>query len=226
MKKFVFLILVAFNVVSGMAFCDSWAVPGKRQYYSENGLFCVHTNPTKGTDTGGFAQINVNKVGMDQSQRPHWSCSLGFVGSPERCYISNNGKAVVTVDQIDRRKHGGFGDHILAFYNKDGIVKNYSLAEIIGAPPEIDMLKLRMAIPTSVSGIMWDREAIEFLDEIDGAEYFCMWLPIIEKWLSWDTETGKRVEISEKMQSRWIEKARSKVLKFAENKFYPFAYLG
>ena len=226
MKNCVLLIVAFFCITARIVFGDTWAVPGERDYYSENGLYSVHVAPSNPKYQSSKASISVSQIQINKNRRRQWGCSLGYEGSPGRCYITNNGKTVVTIDQINRKKHGGYGDHILAFYNKDSVIKNYNLVEILGLPTEMKSRDLFRKIPATVSSLMWSRESIEFLDIVNDIEYFCMWLPVIEKWLAWKVTTGKPIKVTEEMQSKWVEKARKKVLQYTKDGVNNSVYLG
>lgn len=225
MKKFVlFFVVVAYYCVAFGRFSYS---PMERDYYSENGHYSVHTLPSSREQAGDIAAISVRWSQSKENRYRKWGCSLGYEGMPKRCYVSNGGKTVVAVDQVTLRKTGGYGDYTLAFYNKDGLVKKYSAAELLGFPAGMSVRELEKKMGRFVEdSFPWDEESVEFIDEVEGVEYFCMWLPIIEKWRAWEVATGELIWPSNKMKSNWVEKAREKVLKETKNGANSSVYLG
>jgi len=132
---------------------------------------------------------------------------LGNEGTPMDVFISDDGKYVATVNECSRRVHGGLGDYVVAFYNKEGLVKNYSLEQILHYPDDIDQREFRKLTRRSVSGRSWASMPM-FLDQYNGKLYFCLWLLYGQRWLAWEISNGEEVKIGDKMVERWNEKGR------------------
>lgn len=227
MRAIIISITIFLCTITNIAFADFSYNPKKRGYYSENGQYLVHFVPSRMDGTKYPAIIRVSQVQTKQQKLYQWQCNLGSESSPNRCYITNNGQTVVTIDEWTGRGYGGYGKHALAFYNKDGVIKHYPAVEVLGYRSDIPLAELQKKIgPYTEDGIPWDTEAIEFLDEIDGVEYICMWLPLIEKWKAWEVNTGKSIKPAETMKNKWVEKARSKVLQYTKDGVNNSIYLG
>ena len=111
-----------------------WGLPREKDYFSENEVFVGHVTPADGTKK---AFLEVSKV-KDTERAPLWQCTLGNEGTPEEVFVSNDGNYVATLNEVSRRVPRGRGDYVIAFYNKDRLIKNYSLEQILHYPEKID----------------------------------------------------------------------------------------
>ena len=131
MKKMLVLLLVVITLVT-VTYADSWPWPTEKDYFSENQQFAAHVTPPK------YLQKDeplLEVFEIKNAQRvPVWQCKLGNEKAPVEVYASNDGRYVVTVNEHGR---AGYGDYVVAFYGKDGRIKNYSLEEILNLPEPI-----------------------------------------------------------------------------------------
>jgi hypothetical protein len=202
MRKIILILLVVIPAIKPV-YADTWACPPEGDYFSENKFFVAHVIPaTKETKP----RLEVFEI-KDSEKIPLWHCILGNEGTPMDVFISDDGKYVATVNECSRRVHGGLGDYVVAFYNKKGLVKNYSLEQILHYPDEIDKKEFRKLTRRSVSGRSWAYRPM-FFDENNGKKHFCVWLLYGKRWLAWQATDGKEIKITEKMIQRWNEKAR------------------
>jgi len=131
-----------------------------------------------------------------------WKTDLSNDIAPVDTLIGNNGKCVVTLDEWGGV---GYGDDVVAFYNKDGQIKNYSLETILrenGIHGTDD-------IPHSISSRWWRSNCIELFFEYQTTSYFCIWLEWKNQWLIWETDTGKIIKLNDEFEcalDRHIEK--------------------
>jgi hypothetical protein len=212
--------LILFVVIPGIkaVYADSWACPPETDYFSENTLFIAHVTPaTKETKP----KLEVFEI-KDSERLPLWQCNLGNEGTPMDAFISNDGKYVATVNECSRRVHGGLGDYVIAFYNEKGLIKSYSLEQILHYPDKIDEKEFGRLAQRSVSGRSWAYRPM-FFDEQNGKRYFCVWLLYGKRWLAWQVTDGKEVKITEKMVDRWNDKARLWARKYGIQSIYYFA---
>jgi len=200
MKKILVLLFVV-TVSVKAAYADTWSCPPEKDYFSDNKLFVAHVTAAKEETK---AKLEVFEIDGPE-RKPLWQCTLGNEGGPGDVFISDDGKHVVTVNECNRRVHGGFGDYVVAFYNEKGIIKNYSLEQILRYPEDIDEQEFKKLTRRSVSGRSWGSQPI-LLDEYNGELYFCVWLRYGERWLAWEVNTGNEVRINDKMVERWNEK--------------------
>lgn len=202
MKK---ILVILFVIIPGIKaiYADTWACPPEKDYFSENKLFVAHVIPAKKETKPKLEVFEIK----DSEKTPLWQCILGNEGTPMDVFISDEGKYVATVNECSRRVHGALGDYVVAFYNKEGLVKNYSLEQILHYPDNIDEREFRKLTRRSVSGRSWASMPM-FLDQYNAKLYFCVWLLYGQRWLAWEVSSGEEVKISDKMVKRWNEKGR------------------
>ena len=198
-------IFTAFLTVAGAktVHADTWACPPEKDYFSENRLFVAHVTPA---DKDTKPKLEVFKI-EDSQRMPLWNCTLGNEGGPMDVFISDDGKYVATVDECSTRVHGGLGDYVVAFYNKDRLIKNYSLEQILHYPDQIDIREFMKLARRSVSGRSWAYRPI-FLDQYNDKLYFCVWLFYGQRWLAWQVSTGEKITINDQMVALWNKKGR------------------
>jgi len=202
MKKKIFILLL-FLLWPKPVYADTWALPKEADYFSENKKFVAHVTPaTKETKP----KLELFEIKASE-KLPLWKCTLGNEGAPQMVFVSDNGRNVVTFNEVSGRVHGGMGDYVLAFYNKEGLIKNYSLEQILHYPDKIDKKQFRELISQSVSGRSWSGNLI-FFDSFDNKLFFCVWLIYGQRWLAWNVSTGKEVKIEDLMSQRWNKKGR------------------
>jgi len=197
-KLFIPVILFALN---GSSYADTWAGPQERLYLSENKQFVANVIPAKDNSS---AMVKVFQIGGNIGW-VHWQCKLGNEGAPQEVFISDDGKYVVTVNENSSRVHGGMGDFVLAFYQKKGLIKNYSLEQILHYPDKIDKKEFNKLISRSVSGRGWVSMPM-LLEHYNGKLIFCAWLHFGQRWLAWEVSTGEEVEINDDMREHFNEK--------------------
>ncbi len=148
---------------------------------------------------------------------------MGNEGAPQDVFVTDDGKYVVTVNENSSRVHGGMGDYVLAFYNRRGLIKNYSLEEILHYPDRIDQREFRKLAKRSVSGRSWVSRPM-FIDSYGDNLYFCLWLTSGERWLAWEISSGEEVKVNVDMVKRWNEKGRLWAVNHGiESKYYSSA---
>ena len=220
MKKILFILLVLLAGTNPVD-ADSWALPKEADCFSKNKKFVAHVTPAT-KETKPKLELFENKA---SGKLPLWQCTLGNEGAPQMVFVSDNGSNVVTLNEVSGRVHGGMGDYVLAFYNKEGLIKNYSLEQILHYPDKIDKEEFRGLISRSVSGRSWTRKPV-FFDSFDNKLFFCVWLIYGQRWLAWDVSTGKEMKIEDLMVQRWNTKGRRWALNEIQEKtrFHLLAY--
>ena len=201
--KRILILLFVIAISEKVACADSWARPVEQLYFSENKQYVAQVTPVKDDNP---ATLKVFLV-RGQEGWISWHCNLGNEGAPQDVFVTDDGKYVVTVNENSSRVHGGMGDYVLAFYNRRGLIKNYSLEQILHYPDRIDQKEFRRLASRSVSGRSWVSRPM-FIDSHDDGLYFCLWLFFGDRWLAWEISTGEEVEISDDMIERWNEKGR------------------
>lgn len=206
MKKLFSLFLVVMTF--GATYADEWAWPQEKDYYSENKQFVAHITPPKYPQkTKSFLEVFEIK---DAKKAALWQCKLCNEVAPVETFVSNDGRYVVTNNEWHRV---GYGDFVVAFYNKNGLIKNYTMEEILHLSDDIGLLELSRLIPHSASSRWWDENAIKFFDTYKGKLYFCIWLHLFDRWIAWNPADGQEIQVDDEMVEAWNCKARSWAVK-------------
>ena len=200
MKNTLIFLFGVFALVR-VTYADTWAGPVERLYLSENKQFVANVIPAKDDNS---AMLKVFQIGGNIGWI-HWQCDLGNEGAPQEVFVSDDGKYVVTVNENSSRVHGGMGDFVLAFYQRQGLIKNYSLEQIMHYPDKIDEKEFHKLISHSVSGRQWVSMPM-LLEQYNGKLYFCVWLLYGQRWLVWEVSTGEEVEINDDMREHFNKK--------------------
>lgn len=224
MKK---ILLILFVVIPGIkaVYADTWFCPPEVNYCSENRLFFARVIAAKESNEP-FVEVFHTEVSIETFL---WKATLGNDYSPGKAFVSNEGEYVVTINECSGRVHGGFGDYVVAFYNKEGLIKNYSLEQILHYPDKIDKKEFRRLTRRTTSGRSWARKPV-FFDSFDNKLFFCAWLTYGQRWLAWNVSTGKEIKIEDLMVQRWNKKGRLWALKEIEKGtdyyYTPYQFLG
>ena len=222
MKKVLFLLLLV--EIFGTAYADSWSWPQEKDYYCENKRFVAHVTPPKYPEKTG-SLLEVFEVQKDQ-RTSLWRCKPGNKVAPVEVYISNNGRYVVTNNEWHRV---GYGDFVVAFYGKNGLIKNYSMEEVLHLSGDNSKFELFRLIPHSASSRWWDEDAIKFFDTYNDKLYYCIWLHLFDRWVAWNPANGKEIPVEKGMTEAWNSKARSWAIKQIQGKTpgeKPYEFLG
>lgn len=205
-------------VLSGTALGDSWGRPQEKDYFCESKRFVAHVTPPKGPKK---AKPLLEVLEINNEQRlPLWQCKLGNEKAPMEVYLSDDGRHVATINEHGRI---GYGNFVLAFYDKTGLVRNYSLVEMPHIPKDIDKMGLRQLIPHSVSSRWWNENSIQFFQTYKSDLHFCMWWPLFDRWIAWNPTDGEECVIKEDMIEGLNDKGRVWSLNQLNSKYPPTA---
>jgi hypothetical protein len=196
----IFALFLAVTAVK-VSCADQWPQAVEKDYFSENGRFVAHVTPAKEKEKPLLEVFEVKGT----ERVPLWQCKLNNEVAPVEVYMSDDGGYVVTNNEWHRV---GYGDYVIAFYNKDGRIKNYSMEQILHLPKNISSIELYDLVPHSVSSRWWDESSIKFLDTCGGRLYFCVWLDLFDHWQAWNVEDGREIKVDKTMIERWNNKGR------------------
>jgi len=224
MKKILVILFVIIPSIKAV-YADKWGAPIEKDYFSANGKFVAHITPAKYLKKGK-PSLEVFEMKKNTEKVPLWQCKLGNKVAPVEVYVSNDGRYIVTTNEWYKV---GYGDYVAAFYSENGLIKNYSMEEILHLHSDISNLELFRLIPHSVSSRWWDRDSIKFFDTCTGKSYFCVWLHLFDRWVAWNPANGEEVKVDEGMAKKWNNKARSWAIRQIEKKpdsNTPYKFLG
>ena len=207
MRRALFIVLLTTPCLRPL-YADKWAPPTEADYFSTNRKFVAHVTPAKDR-----AKPKIDVFRLENDLRTAlWSSVLANEGAPQQVFLSDDGKYAVTLNEVNDRVHGGLGDSVLAFYAKDGLIKKYSLEQILHYPDRIDQKQFRKLFWRSKSGRNWTNEPI-VLETCHGKLYFRLWLSRGRRFLAWQVPTGQEVEITDRLLNQWNKTTRTWALK-------------
>ncbi len=207
MRRALFIVILTAPCLRPL-YADKWAPPTEADYFSTNRKFVAHVTPAKDR-----AKPKIDVLRLEDNLRVAlWSSVLTNEGAPQQVFLSDDGKYAVTLNEVNDRVHGGLGDSVLAFYGKDGLIKNYSLEQILHYPDRIDQKQFQSLFWRSKSGRSWTNEPI-VLETCHGKLYFRLWLSRGRRWLAWRVPTGREVEITDTLLKQWNKTTRTWALK-------------
>lgn len=173
----VFIVVIA-AVLTPSSSGDTWALPKKQKYYSQNKKFYLEVVPKKlesqlkyfedkvknRENAGARPDVKDNQAkGFVYARRPDGSYFqkskflLVNEVSPVSAIISNDGEYLVTFDNWHSM---GYGDDVIVLYRSDGsLIKKFGLGDLL---TEGDIKTL----PHSVSSIWWGGD--HYIDESAG----------------------------------------------------------
>jgi hypothetical protein len=182
---------------------------------SENQEYVVRGN----RKPRSFTQLSVYKV--EGAQRTMmWSCDVeGLVEG--RIFLSDDGQFVVA------ENHYQFVKSVLAFYGPDGVIKNYSVDDVLpqrpisrlrSSPSDSDAVSIdpRLLDPFQTSRIWEHGGSVSFLDTEGDALLFCLWIGGKNAWTAWNPRTGERLRATVQQIQKWNTKGRNWALKIIQ----------
>jgi hypothetical protein len=221
MKKILIFLFVVF-MSNNIVIADEWPRPQEKDYHSENKKFVAHVKPPEYPGkTGSLLEV----CEITNSQRVSlWRSKLLNEVAPVEVFVSNDGMYVITNNEWYKV---GYGDYVVAFYGKNGLIRNYSMEQVLHLPGDISSVKLFNSVPHSASSRWWDRNAIKFFDTYNGRLCFYIWLHLFDRWIAWNPVNGKEIKVDNEMVKAWNSKARLWAIKQLREKqpgnaFYEF----
>lgn len=196
---------------------DSWGPPTEFDTPSANRKFVAHVVPGK-KDLKPLLIVSTLTKGKTNET---WRTQLGNRVSPTQVYLSDDGESVVTLDNYFGV---GYGDDVVAIYNRQGRLRAYSLEQIAPLPkPKPDSsgwLSARHAyegrFSHSTASRHWREKSIEFFHSESGQLMFCLWLDWENRWALWRMSDGGMMPVSADLAKRLNAEGRTIALKEAK----------
>ena len=156
-KKFLvthFLILLIASIPFKTAWTDSWALPEKTEYFSENKKFRFTVTPgpigrrEPGEPETCMGKFDVKEKGKNKYNTV-WEKTLSNEVAPVSALVANSGNYIITFDNWHEL---GYGDNVIVIYNQKGdTIRQLGLNSFL-SNEEIKKL------PHTVSSIWWGGE--------------------------------------------------------------------
>jgi hypothetical protein len=193
------------------------AKPGKIEGWAE--LRQIQMQP--GESWADYRKRQLDQWQKDPARQLLWNVKLENEVAPVDVFVSDGGQYVVTLDNWHRV---GYGDEVVAFFHKDGLIKKYDLETIIPLTKETkadsqagDFVKLTMPgyfglFSHSASSRWWRRNGAELMTSIDGKSLFGVWLSWKRNWIIWDVQTGQQLTDPSELLGRFNQLVRKQIL--------------
>jgi hypothetical protein len=191
--------LLALLAASLPAFATVFPPPRDDDYHSDNGKFTAHLTYAR---EGKPARLEVRPAG-DKAAPPLWTATLTSAPRPMTVLLSDDGRHAVTVDSW---RGYGSGDDVLAFYDKTGQLKRYSLDQLLEAQ---NVPKDKWPAESQI-GRVW--RGTTLLDDHEGSLLLAIEFKRAGRWVAWHARTGKVANVDDRLAARWgvlpLERAR------------------
>ncbi|HXJ61396.1 MAG TPA: hypothetical protein VNU68_32545 [Verrucomicrobiae bacterium] len=196
---------------------DDFLPPRELRIFSESEIHSARITPAT---NGAKPLLVVFSWSSSNGSQEVWRTELSNAVMPIGAWISDDGQSVVTADNWNRM---GYGDDVIAIYDKRGQVARYSLEE--AAPPIRTESKLVRTLAVRKGygekfydtplGRFWRDNSIEFFHELNGQVHFCLWLDWDNRWLAFQMKDGRIVEVTQDESEQLKAEGRSRVVKKA-----------
>lgn len=192
-------------------FADSWKQATAFDSFSDSSNCVARVTPSS-NEVSAKLDVCSLKTGK---RTLVWSIDLSNSVSPTDVRISNDGKHVITFDNWARV---GYGDDVVAIYNRSGLLRKYSLEELFERPKGDNLLGdwryFSNRFPHSTSSRWWRSNSFGFFDDQEST--YALWIDWDCRWLAWDMLTGKTITVSKDQTEKWNRKCRVMALERIE----------
>ena len=211
------IIVVALLFLTCPVIADVFFPPASFEVYSENGRYVASVVPGRndhdikeiGLKKRTNALLTVHRV-AGKERHIEWHCRLVNEVCPLEARISNDGRTVVILDDYQDR---GSGENIIVTYDRNGLLKNYSLERAFGVKEE------DIKAPSTVSSRLWQVGSFDFFMPTEKEkQYFCLWINWPPRWAIFDAATGELVNPTPELISRVTQRARANAIAILEAK--------
>jgi hypothetical protein len=189
---------------------DTWALPEPvRAIESANRQYLLHLVAGGQRTVRPRCEGIIFERGTNSPDRELARFEMENRRSPVDAYISDDGQHVVALDDWGSV---GLGDHVVAFYNRRGLVKKYSLEEMLagvgGLPNDPEQIRLWNRFRHSVSSRHWRDTEMVFLEGHADQARFAIWLSWAREWLVWRGHDGVSVRTNPDEVRPWEDYGR------------------
>jgi hypothetical protein len=163
---------------------DSWMKPYPRTITSRDASKQAFIRPT---ETG--AELVVSDI---SGRKTNLLWKAQSQNMPVNVHLSKNGSNIVTLNSWGG---SGYGDHVVVIYSAAGKLANYSLEMIAPIPTNKTagfsfLGGYFQSFPHSTSSRNWEEDSFSFFHPEENPKYFCIWLPWLERWVTFDLKSG------------------------------------
>jgi len=179
---------------------DTWEMPRPAKFWSASQRYILEVYPSDSAaeQKGCRAVLSETRP----AGNPMEVCRVALINdhSPVSTLVSDDGHYFITFDEW----HGvGHGNAVVAFYGRRGLLRNYSLEELVGMQ---DSLGWNGVFPHSVSSRWWRNHCIMLFGNNRQAGRFGIWLDWAPRWLVWNLADGRPVKETTAITADWNER--------------------
>lgn len=181
---------------------DSWQKPHEFDTPSENGKFVARVIPASKAAKAILVVLAIESGKNNEV----WRTQLSNEVAPTQVLLTNDGESVLT---LDNWFGVGYGDDVVAIYNRHGQLAKYSLDQI--ATPGREQLF------TTTSSRHWRANGIE-LSVADGEDaHYAVWLDWANQWVAWRLRDGQPIKVTGEVGKQFIKEARNTAITSIKN---------
>jgi uncharacterized protein (DUF2141 family) len=136
-----------------------------------------------------------------------WSVKLVNQVSPTEVLLTDDGQYAVT---LDNWHSVGYGEDVLVFYGRAGLIRKYSLETALADLPEAKKRNgFFTAFDHSVSSRWWRKNSLMRFDGKTTEAVFGIWLDWAGQWFAWRLADGAPVKMQGQDLQRWNDLGRA-----------------
>jgi hypothetical protein len=179
---------------------DTWEMPRPAKFWSASQRYILEVYPSDSAaeQKGCRAVLSETRPAGD----PMEVCRVALTNdvSPVSAVVSDDGHYFITFDEWHSV---GYGNAVLAFYGRGGLLRNYSLEELVGMQGSLGWNGL---FPHSVSSRWWRNHSIMLFGDSRQAGRFGIWLDWTPRWSVWNLGDGRPVKATPTTTADWNER--------------------
>jgi hypothetical protein len=179
---------------------DTWEMPRPAKFRSASQRYLLEVFPSD--SAAGQKNCRAVLSEMRPARAPMVVCRVALTNgvSPVSALVSDDGHHFITFDEWHSVGHG---NAVVAFYGRGGLLRNYSLEELVGMQ---DRLEWRGLFPHSASSGWWRNHCIMLFGDNRQAGRFGIWLDWTPRWLVWNLADGQPVKETTATTADWNER--------------------
>ncbi len=179
---------------------DTWEMPRPAKFRSASQRYILDVYPSDRTaaQKGCRAVLSETRPGGDPTEL----CRVALTNdvSPVSALVSDDGHYFITFDEWHRV---GGGNAVVAFYGRGGLLRHYSLEELVGMQDDLGWDSL---FPHTVSSRWWREHSIMLFGDNRQTGRFGIWLDWAPRWLVWNLADGRQVKETTAITADWNER--------------------
>lgn len=188
---------------------DTWEMPRPAKFWSASQRYILEVYPRDYANNPSSCRALLSEKRPEGDPKEICRVALTNRVSPVSALVSDDGQHFITLDEWHNVGHG---DSVLAFYGRRGLLRNYSLEELVGMKEDLGWSAV---FPHSVSSRWWRNHCIMLFGDKQQSGRLGIWLDWAPRWLILNLADGQPVKETTATTADWNERgaawARSKL---------------